>query len=138
MSFFDESLQGMDPEALRASILQMKEDVKLDVSDELYTEEEAEFIGAAIDNLAEEIKGVKSFDTLKIKQKARIIAFMSFIYDILEDSGDFEDDDFFDEDFEEEDEEEETPKPSSKKTKKIESFPDKSWSAGSFATPSVA
>ena len=122
MSFFDESLQGMNPEALRESISQMKQDVEQDVKDDLYTAEEAEFIQAAIDNLAEEIKGVTSFETLQIKQKARIIAFMSFIYDILEEGGDFEDDDelFDDEDFDDEDEDDSKPKDTN--SKKIQSF----------------
>lgn len=126
MSFFDESLQGMDPTVLATSIEQMKQDVLDDVADELYTADEAEFIKAAIENLSEEIKGLKSFDNLKMKQKARIIAFMSFIYDILEDGGDFDDEDFDDEDLEDEDEDDEDDKKGAngKKAKKIETFPE--------------
>ncbi|MBA2726745.1 MAG: hypothetical protein H0U49_01040 [Parachlamydiaceae bacterium] len=123
MSFFDESLQGMDPTILRDSIEQMKQDVLQDVKDELYSEDEAEFIQAAIENLAEEIKGLTTFDNLKMKQKARIIAFMSFIYDILEEGTDFDED--FDED-EDEDEGDEgsTDDRTKKNAKKIESFPE--------------
>ncbi len=125
MSFFDESLQGMDPTILRDSIEQMKQDVLQDVKDELYSEDEAEFIQAAIENLAEEIKGLTTFDNLKMKQKARIIAFMSFIYDILEEGTDFDED--FDED-EDEDEDEgdegSTDDRTKKNAKKIESFPE--------------
>jgi len=129
MSFFDESLQGMDPAILRDSIEQMKQDVLQDVKDELYSKDEAEFIQAAIENLADEIKGLTTFDNLKIKQKARIISFMSFIYDILEEGTDF-DEDFGDDDFEDEDEDEDDDEGGSaddrnkKKTKKIESFPE--------------
>jgi hypothetical protein len=122
MSFFDESLQGMDPSILRESIEQMKQDVLQDVKDELYSEDEAEFIQAAIDNLSEEIKGLTTFDNLKIKQKARVIAFMSFIYDIMEEGTDFDDDDYDDED-EDEDDDGDTDD-STKKAKKIESFPE--------------
>ena len=116
MSFFDESLQGMDPKIAREHFANEAR-CRADVKDELYTEEEAEFINAAIDNLAEEIKDVKSFDKIKMNQKARIIAFMSFIYDILEEGSDF-DDEFLDEDFEEEEEEEdEDDEPKGKKNK---------------------
>lgn len=121
MSFFDESLQGMDPDVLRSSIEQMKQDVLQDVNEDLYTKDEAEFIQAAIENLEDEIKGLKSFDNLKMKQKARIISFMSFIYDILEDGGDFDED--YDEDDEDEDEGEDEDE-HQKKGKKIETFPE--------------
>ncbi len=125
MSFFDESLQGMDPSVLRDSIEQMREDVRQDVKDELYTEDEAEFIQAAIENLADEIKGLTTFDNLKMKQKARIISFMSFIYDILEEDTDFDEFDEGDDEFEDEDEDEdedENEDDEKKKAKKIETF----------------
>jgi Ran GTPase-activating protein (RanGAP) involved in mRNA processing and transport len=135
MSFFDDSLQGINPGALRLSIEQMRADVKQEVADEFYSKEEGEFIQAAIDNLSDELNGVTSFEKLKIKEKARIIAFMSFIYDVLEQDDEFEDDDFDDLDDEDGDDEEDddddgedngtgdSTKPSKKNNKKVESFP---------------
>lgn len=128
MSFFDESLQGMDPQILRSSIEQMKGVVQQEVEDEFYSKEEGDFILAAIENLTEELKGLTNFDSVALKQKARIVAFMSFIYDVLEQDEDFDDGDFDDDEDEDEDEdfdgEEDKAQASKKGGKKIESFPE--------------
>ncbi len=132
MSIFDDSLEGVDPKELCASILQMKENLTSDIEDGVFTSKDAEFINAAIDNLYEEIKGLKSFDKISTKQKARIVAFMSFVYDVFDEGDDFEDmfddeesygDDDDDDEDDDEGDDEDDDVPIQKKKKKIESFP---------------
>lgn len=68
---------------------------------------DTDLLKATIDNIEEELVGVKDFNKTDIRKQARIAAFMTFIANILEEGLDDEDFDDEDDDLDFEDEDEE-------------------------------